>query len=264
MTKHVLVVGGTRGIGSVFVNLVAAEGHVVSVVARREPPASNATPPNTRYWQADITDRPGLRVELDRIVETNGAIHNLVFFQRYRGERDADDDGWAGEIETSLTATRNVIESLSHRFDPSPDYRDERSIVLVSSANARWINPELPSGYHVAKAGIVQIARYYAVALGPKGVRVNVVSPGTVVKDESLAVPPERAALLRSYRRAIPLGRIGTAQEVARVVSFLCGSQSSFITGQEFVVDGGASLRWQESLAHELLKSGDTQSSTES
>ncbi len=248
MRRHALVVGGTRGIGRTCVDLIAAEGHDVSVLARREPASTEGASPQVRYWQGDVTDRSRLPAVLSKIVDAGGKLHNLVFFQRYRG----DGDDWEGEMRTSLDATRHTIDCLADSFHASP----ETSIVIISSVNAHWVNPDLPLSYHVAKAGLGQIARYYAVALGSKGIRVNSVSPSTVLKDEQQGIPPQKEALYRAYQQAVPLGRIGTALDVAQVVAFLCGPHSSFITGQDIVVDGGTSIRWHESLADELTRAG--------
>lgn len=96
------------------------------------------------------------------------------------------------------------------------------------------------------------MVRYYAVTLGPRRIRVNSVSPGTVLKDESKDFYLKNEQLYNLYKGIIPLGRMGTAEEVANVVAFLCSSKASFITGQNIVVDGGLSLIWQETLARKV------------
>ncbi|HEX8096589.1 MAG TPA: SDR family oxidoreductase, partial [Pyrinomonadaceae bacterium] len=94
--------------------------------------------------------------------------------------------------------------------------------------------------------------RYYAVKLGPRGVRVNCVSPGAVLKDESKDFYLKNERLYNLYRRITPLGRMATSEEIADVVTFLCGPKAAFITGQNIIVDGGLSLGWHESLARGL------------
>jgi NAD(P)-dependent dehydrogenase (short-subunit alcohol dehydrogenase family) len=122
---------------------------------------------------------------------------------------------------------------------------------MVGSMAGRFIVGEQPVGYHVAKASINQLVRYYAVALGPKGIRVNGVSPGTIARD-SQGPSSAQEELGQLSKRIIPLGRMGTALDVAQAVEFLCSPEASFITGQEIVVDGGLSLRSQEAVAREL------------
>ena len=241
---HSLVIGGTRGSGRALVMAWAKENHTVSVIGRRSPPEQDRQIPGTHYWSVDLTDENRLAETLAEIIALNGKLRHLAFFQRYRGEGDA----WAGELQTSLAATRNVIESLVDAFDGETG----GAIVIVSSIAGHFIAEEQPVGYHVAKAGLNQMVRYYAVALGPKGVRVNCVSPGTVLKDESKDFYLQNEKLLNLYREMAPLGRMVTAEEVAQVVAFLCSPVASAITGQNIVVDGGISLRGHESLCRRL------------
>jgi NAD(P)-dependent dehydrogenase (short-subunit alcohol dehydrogenase family) len=98
------------------------------------------------------------------------------------------------------------------------------------------------------------MVRYWAVVLGPLGIRVNSVSPGTVLKEESKDFFLDDKTISDLYRRITPLRRFGSAREVAKVVACLCGEQTSFVTGQDIVVDGGLSLQSQEALARELLE----------
>jgi NAD(P)-dependent dehydrogenase (short-subunit alcohol dehydrogenase family) len=181
---------------------------------------------------------------LNKIIRENGKLTHLVFLQRYRG---AEDD-WASEMQISLTATKVAIEYLAGEFDGAL----ANSIVLVGSIAGHFIANEQPVGYHVAKAGIVQMARYYAVGLGPRGIRVNCVSPGTVLKDESKAFYLGNKALLKHYQTITPLGRMGTAQEIAQVIAFLCSPNASFLTGQNIVVDGGLSLQSQDTISRRV------------
>ena len=242
--KHTLIVGGTRGTGRVLVRTLAEESRVLSVIGRHPPSESDRHIPDVYYWIVDLLEQEHLSTVLTEIIQQNGELNNLVFFQRYRGEGD----DWRGEIETSLTATKNVIERLISEFDDAGD----KSIVIISSVAGHLVAEEQPVSYHVAKAGLNQMARYYAVALGPKGIRVNCVSPGTVLKDESKDFYLQNKPLYDLYRRITPLGRMGTPEEIANVIAFLCSPKASFITGQSIVVDGGLSLQWHESLARQL------------
>jgi NAD(P)-dependent dehydrogenase (short-subunit alcohol dehydrogenase family) len=240
MTKqHTLIIGGTRGTGRALAKLFADEGHTVSVIGRRAP---DSQLDNVRYWIVDLLDKQHLDAALGEILQQNGKLNSLVFLQRYRGQGD----NWAGEIETSLTATKNVIERLAGEFDGGG------AIVLVSSIIGAFVVNNQPVGYHVAKAGIDHMIRYYAVTLGPKGIRVNGVSPASVIKDESREFYSKNEKLLDLFKKIVPLGRIGTAEEVAQVIAFLCSPKASIITGQIITVDGGMTLQSQESLARGL------------
>lgn len=241
---HSLVVGGTRGIGRAVVRTFTDAGHRVSVIGRRPAAERDEDIPGTEYWTVDVVDEGAVSAALTEILDRRGKLSNLVFLQRYRGQGDP----WTGEIETTLTATRNIIERLGDHFDRAGDC----GIVVLSSMADQYVIEGQPVGYHVVKAGLQQMVRYYAVKLGPRGIRVNSVSPGTVLKDENREFYLRNAELQELFKQTIPLGRMGTARETANVVAFLCSPEASFVTGQNIVVDGGVSLRSQEALARAL------------
>lgn len=242
--KHTLVIGGTRGAGRVIAKTFVNEDHIVSVIGRRLAPQPDSKIPNIHYWSTNIADRQNLSKTIKEILRRNGKLSHLIFCQRFR---DTKDD-WQGELDTSLTATKNIIELVSDNFDNTP----ERSIVIISSIASYFIGLEQPASYHVAKAGLNQLVRYYAVLLGPKGIRINSISPSTVLKEESKEFYLKNLRLQDLYKKIIPLGRMGTSEDVAHVVAFLCSPKSSYITGQNIIVDGGLSLQGQESLARQL------------
>jgi NAD(P)-dependent dehydrogenase (short-subunit alcohol dehydrogenase family) len=237
---HTLVVGGTRGIGRAAVRLLASAGHRLSVVGRRAP---SSPIEGARYWAADLQDKEATRRALDEVT-ASAPLSHLVCLQRFRGEGDA----WEGEIDVTLRATRDVVEQLADRFGGP----GTNAIVLVGSVIGHEVIDSQPLGYHVAKAGLEHMVRYYAVKLGPRGIRVNGLTPCTVVKDESRDFYAGNEPLQAMYRSLIPLGRMGEADDVARAIAMLCGPAASFITGQNIVVDGGLSLVWPETLARRL------------
>jgi NAD(P)-dependent dehydrogenase (short-subunit alcohol dehydrogenase family) len=244
MNTHSLIIGGTRGIGRELAQIFAAQQHLVSVIGRRAPIDDDKKIKGVSHWSVDLLNKEALSRVLDEIVQKNGRLNNLVFLQRFKGEGDK----WTGELETSLTATKNLIEKFSDGF------AQNGSIVLVSSAAANIIADEQDVSYHVGKAGLNQMARYYAVKLGPIGIRVNVVSPGTILKKESRHFYLQNEKLMEQFNKSIPLRRMGTAEEVAGVISFLCSAQASFITGQTLLVDGGISLLSQETLLQKFAR----------
>jgi NAD(P)-dependent dehydrogenase (short-subunit alcohol dehydrogenase family) len=197
-----------------------------------------------RHWIADLLDGDAALRAAESAVGSNGPLNYLVFCQRYRGK----DNDWAGEIQVSLTATKQLIEALAPRFDPEGD----RGIVLVSSVFGDRVGEGQPLSYHLGKAGINHMARFYAVSLGRKGIRVNVVTPFTFLKEESKDFYLNNKELQALYQEMIPLGRMGTAEDSANAVAFLCSPAASFINGQNLYVDGGLSVVWPETLARKL------------
>jgi len=240
-TPHSLIVGGTRGIGRALTHQLAEESHNLSVVSRRAPEAVAST--KVSYFAADLSQPQGVLDLVRESIRVQGPLTGAVFLQRFRGEGDS----WEGELRTTLTATKFLIENLVDDFGP-----DGGAIVLVSSNAGRYVARNQPLSYHVAKAGLNQMMRYYAAVLGKRGIRVNAVSPCTVLKEESQRFYLENEKLQELYHTITPLGRMGTATEVAQAIAFLLGSQASFVTGQELYVDGGMSLLLHDAMAREV------------
>jgi NAD(P)-dependent dehydrogenase (short-subunit alcohol dehydrogenase family) len=241
--KHSVVVGGTRGIGREVVRIFSEQLDLVSVIGRHAPSEADKALSGTVFWAVDVTEEDARNSILSEIV-SRGRIKCLVLLQRLR----ANADRWADELNVSLGATMAIIEKLACHFDGSGC----NSIVLVSSIVDRFVAASQCVGYHVAKAGLVNMARYYAVTLATKGIRVNSVSPCTVLKAENEEFYLKSPELHDLFCQTVPLGRMGTARDAANVIAFLCSDLASFVTGQNIVVDGGVSLLSQEGLARTL------------
>jgi NAD(P)-dependent dehydrogenase (short-subunit alcohol dehydrogenase family) len=242
--KHSIIVGGTKSVGRELAQIFAAEGQTVTAVGRTPCAFPPADPGRIVGLAADVAAPDDLLAALTRRVAEAGPVSSLVFLQRYRGTGDS----WAGEMAVSLTATKVLIEGLAPAFAPDGD----RSVCVVTSNAGTFVARNQTLGYHTAKAALRQMARFYAVKLGPQGVRVNVVAPCTFVKPESAAYFAGQAGLQKMYAQITPLARMGTAREVAEAVAFLCGPKASFITGQELAVDGGLGLMLQDAMAREV------------
>ena len=240
---HTLAVGGTSGIGRAVVEALVEAGHKVSAIGLGT--VARGWPGSVRVWDADLARTGLLPALLAEILKSNGPLQSLVFVQRYRGTGDP----WQGELDVSLNATRTLIELAQDHFSP----RQSNAIVIFGSIAAQLVAEEQSVGYHTVKAALRQLTRYYACCLGPKGIRVNSVSPGVILKPEAEQFYRINKPVAELYKRIAPLRRFGTAAEVASVVRFLCSKDSAFITGQDIVVDGGISLAWQASLARRLI-----------
>jgi NAD(P)-dependent dehydrogenase (short-subunit alcohol dehydrogenase family) len=244
---HILVVGGTKGIGRAVVRRLAADDQIVSVIGRSQPPRDSDQ--RIKSWAADVSDLAQLKATLAEIVRLRGPLSGAVLLQRYRG----GGDDWAGEIGTSLTATRELIEWAGEHFQ---DLGRGKAVVVVSSIASRYIASEQPVSYHVAKAAMSQMVRYYAVSLGRKGIRINAICPGTTVKEESKAFYASHPEIEALFRDIVPLGRMGTSEDVAELAAFLISGRAAFLTGQDIVLDGGVSLQSHESMGRHLAGTG--------
>lgn len=247
---HFLVIGGTRGSGRELVRRLSQARHTVSLLGRPAEPeavAEDEPPwPGVFFHPADLCDLEAVRAAVAASVQHHGQLTYLILYQRYRGQGNA----WDGELQVSLTATRFLIEQFAAQLDDNEDH----AIVIVGSLASQLVYAEQPVGYHVAKAGLRQMVRYYAASLGPRGVRVNAVSPGLLVREDPKPGAAEPSAWHTASRALTPLGRLGTPQDVAQVVEFLCSPQAAFVTGQDIVVDGGLSLLGHTALARRLLE----------
>jgi NAD(P)-dependent dehydrogenase (short-subunit alcohol dehydrogenase family) len=119
----------------------------------------------------------------------------------------------------------------------------------VSSPADSAIVLEQPLSYHVGKAGISQMVRYYAVKLGKQGINVNGVKPNMVFKERAREYYEQNPDLIALLNEVVPLGRMGLPSDIAEAVVFLSSNKSSYITGQILSVDGGLSVHESASLS---------------
>jgi NAD(P)-dependent dehydrogenase (short-subunit alcohol dehydrogenase family) len=238
--QHVVVVGGTKGLGRIVTEKFLARGCSVSVVSRSRP-AAFVDGPHLRHFAADLEKSDGLAELPAQIRDCLGPISYLVLSQRFRGQGDP----WAGEIQVGLTASRSLIEGFAPHFSDQGD----RAIGIVSSVYAEFVGSSQAVGYHAVKGGLNAMVRHYAVTLGRRGIRVNAIMPLTYLKAESRSFYETNDKLMDVYRRLVPLGRLGTAEESADAMDFICSERASFINGQCLFVDGGVSVIWQEEIA---------------
>jgi NAD(P)-dependent dehydrogenase (short-subunit alcohol dehydrogenase family) len=243
---HSIVVGGTKGLGRVVARKFAERGDVVSVIGRTVVNAEDLKAGNIHSYKADIDDNESISSTLDKLVKAHGKINYCVFLQRYRGKGD----DWAGEFQTTLTATKNIVENLAPQFSETED----NGLVMVSSVFSHYVGQGQAISYHVAKAGLDQMMRYYALNLGSKKIRVNGISTFTFLKDESKEFYFKNKPLMKLYKDIVPLNRMGTTEDSANVISFLCSDQAAFVTGQSILIDGGLSLHWPETMARGMME----------
>ena len=243
---HTLIVGGTRGLGWTAARLLSADPtRRVSILGRRPPDSLASSYANISYWNCDLLSKQSIAQAVEAVLGANGPLSYVLFCQRYR---DVNAD-WDGEMKVSVIATRDLLDQLPAHFKPTGD----KAIVLISSPYGHKIGDGQPLSYHVGKAAINQMTAYYAVKLGQHGIRVNAISPLTYLKDESKDFYLNNPDLLSLYEAIVPLRRMGNAEDTANLASFLLSPQSSFITGQNILVDGGLSLVWPEAMARKLV-----------
>jgi len=234
--RHVLIFGGTRGIGRAFAQLCLDKGWRVSVISRTN---RHNAPAGSLTGIADICDADSLQPILDEAVEKSGPFHAVAFFQRYR---DAD-NSWQGHWQTSVSGVDAAVAKLLPYFSKQGD----KAILIISSSASLFVAPEQDAAYHASRAAQLGLMRHLAVHLGVSGIRVNCLSLGTVLKEENISHFSIGSPQRDRCEQASPLGRMGEAREIAAAAEFLCSPGASWITGQNILCDGGASLVWPES-----------------
>ncbi|BBP96126.1 short-chain dehydrogenase [Burkholderia sp. SFA1] len=237
--KTVLVTGGNSGIGLATAQAFAAEGARVVITGRDE--SSLATARESLGANAlairNVTGTVESARELaHRLADANVRL-DAVFVNagvaRFAPFTDIDEQAWDETFAINVKGPYFQIQSLV------PLLNEGASIVLNGSINAH-IGMPMSSIYAASKAAFVSFAKTLSAELLPRGVRVNVVSPGPVTTPlhDKLGLADEAAAQLRSQ---IPLGRFGKSSEVAATVLHLAAPESGFIVGTEIIIDGGMS-----------------------
>lgn len=245
MAPGAVVTGGARGIGRAVADRLAAGGARVAIV---DADLAGVDPGDHLALAADVADAPALTAAVDEAAARLGGIAVLVTSAGIGTAKPLDryrDDEWARLVGVNLTGVWYAMRAAV------PHLRRARGASIVTIAGTTASRPtrgEAP--YAAAKAGVVALTKSAALELAP-AVRVNAVSPGYIATRLTRAVVEDESLRARVERR-IPLGRIGTVEDVAGVVAFLCSPDAAYLTGQDIVVDGGSVLPSHQS--DELLK----------
>ncbi len=239
VTKQVaLVTGASRGIGRAIATTLAAQGFTVIGTATTDGGAAAIgdalAAHGGRGLQLDVNDAAAVEAAIDAIVKGDGGLHVLVNNAGITRDtlamrmKDAD---WDAVLDTNLKA---VFRASRAAIRPMMKQRHGRIINITSvvgaSGNAGQAN------YAAAKAGVAGMTRALARELGSRNITVNCIAPGFIATDMTAELPEaQKAALLGQ----IPLGRLGTPEEIAHAVAFLASPLAGYITGTELHVNGG-------------------------
>jgi NAD(P)-dependent dehydrogenase (short-subunit alcohol dehydrogenase family) len=236
-----LVTGGGSGIGLACARRLAGDGAAVTICGRTEERLREAAGDELRWVVADVTDEKQVREAVARAAEPTGSLDAVVACaggsEHMAPLAVSERDSWWGTVEVNVLGT---FLTLKHAA-PVMASGGGGSFVGVSSIAGIETHRYL-SAYCVGKAGIDMLVRVAADELGPSRIRVNSVRPG-LVETEMVAGILATDEVLDDYLAQMPIGRVGTPDDVAALVRFLAGPESSWVTGQTISVDGGHHLR---------------------
>jgi beta-ketoacyl ACP reductase len=232
VSRSVLVTGGNRGIGLAIAQRLAADGHKVAVTHR-----GSGAPDGLYGVVCDVTDKDAVDRAFTEVEQHQGPVEVLVsnagisqdaFLMRMTEER------FENVINANLTGAFRVTQRASRSMQRKRFGR----IIYIGSVSGMWgIGNQ--SNYAAAKAGLIGMARSISRELSKAGVTANVVAPGYIDTEMTRALD-ER--IQEGALGFIPAKRVGTAEEVAGVVSFLASEDASYIAGAVIPVDGGMGM----------------------
>ena len=237
--KVALVTGASRGIGRAIAAMLAAQGATVVAAARGDNAAATVEAIRAAGGRAealplDVTDAEAAVAAVQGVVSTHGRLDILVSNagitrdQLMLRMKRAD---WDEVIATNLTAAFVLCQAA---LKPMVKQRSGR-IVAISSVVGQMGNAG-QANYAASKAGLIGFCKSLAREVGSRGVTVNVVAPGFVETDMTKAVNEETQ---KQWAAQIPLGRLGSPDDIAAAVCFLASDEASYITGQVLAVNGG-------------------------
>ncbi|HLW23858.1 MAG TPA: SDR family oxidoreductase [Steroidobacteraceae bacterium] len=245
--KKAIVTGATKGIGRGVVETLLAEGASVAFCARNAEEVTEAAtalqrPDATVVGEAvNVRDGEAYKAWLHRAVEALGGCD--VFIPSVSGGGGMDSEkNWVRNFEIDMLHTVRGCETLM----PALEKSGAGSIVIIGSTNAVETFAA-PMAYNAIKAGLITYGKQLSQFVGKKNVRVNTVSPGPIYFEGGAweMIKGTQAKFYDWALKQIPCGRMGTVEEIARVIVFVASPAASLITGANVIADNGFTKRVQ-------------------
>ena len=234
--KSAIVTGGAHGIGRVIVNQLASEGWQVGIfdlniadVERDEKLQKNCV-----AVSADVSDVISVEKAIKQFGLTPDLLVNNAGIVRFGPLLTLGQAEFEAVVRVNLIGTFTVSRQVAALM-----IADHKTGNIVNITSMNGVVPGPNSGaYTSTKAGIALLTKQMALEWGPHGIRVNSIAPGLIDAGMSNAVHAD-PEISKEREKRIQLRRLGTAQDIANLVSFLASEQSSYITGENILVDGG-------------------------
>ena len=229
--KHVLVTGGTSGIGLGIARAFLAGGAIVTAtgVTLEEASAAAQEVPGLRTALLDVRNA----AEIESLVATLPALHHVVNCAGIiRRGAEHDPEVFADVVDINLTGTMRICAAARGRL------KESRGSIVNTASVLSFFGGGLVPGYAASKGGIAQLTKSLAIAYASDGIRVNAVAPGWIETPLTAALRADEARNSAILSRT-PLGRWGRPEDIAGGVLYLSSPLASFVTGTVLAIDGG-------------------------
>lgn len=244
LNKVALVTGASRGIGRAIVRVICEAGADCAFTYSRDRVSAQSLAEEVMGigrkalpFQLDARDFEGAKTLIEEVKKEFGKLDILVNnagITRDKSLMMMSKEDWSDVIDTNLTGVFNATRACIITF------LKQKSGNIVNISSVSGVHP-LPGqvNYAAAKAGVIGFTKSLAKEVAPYNIRVNAVAPGFIDTEMTAALGEKNR---EKFLSMIPLGRFGTPDEVAKVVLFLLGSESGYITGQTIQLDGGLGI----------------------
>jgi NAD(P)-dependent dehydrogenase (short-subunit alcohol dehydrogenase family) len=219
VSLHYLVVGASSGLGLAYSNYMESQGR---------------TKQHPSVFESNLESPTEINRSLSKILKESGLIDSIVFCQRYRSDKPNP----LVEYQVNALSISNILENAPNLFKVS----GFRTVVMVSSLVSKHPDLGTALSYQASKSALDSVAKYYALKLAPYSIRVNIISPFFYVSDRNQEKYANSTVWGEYIRNQIPLGKACKIEEIFPKITFLSNDDSSFMTGQDLIIDGGASL----------------------
>jgi NAD(P)-dependent dehydrogenase (short-subunit alcohol dehydrogenase family) len=242
--RAVVVTGGAQGIGRAVAERFLADGAGVVILdldgdLATATAAELAASGPVHALTGDVSRREDVRAAVNACLEEFGRLDTMVAHAGIADVKpllEIDDRAWRRVLDVNLTGVFLCLQEAGRVMAE----RDGGAIVVTASTNSFWVEQNM-APYNASKGGVVALVRTAALDLAPHGIRVNAVAPG-VVRTRISEWVIDHPVLGPEYLRKLPLGRFGEPADVAAAIAFLASAESSYITGQTLILDGGLTL----------------------
>lgn len=234
--KRAVVTGAAGGIGYRTAAMLVAEGAEVVMIDVKKPAELPTGPGRARFAQGDVTDWTFVREVFDGLSRLDHLVNaaGVLLFGEDVSAIDIDMRVWDRVMDINL---KSMVLTMKAAV---PIMQGGRGGAIVNIASIQCLrgDPKPQDAYQASKAGVIALTKSIAIQYARTGIRANCVLPGQTWTPLQASWDRDPAAVKRAAE-AVPLGRVGRAEDMAAAVLFLLSDKASFITGTELIVDGG-------------------------